>query len=236
LSSDDSLSSPGELAQRLTREVAPGDGDPATEHLRRLCRAASTALDVDGCAVHLLLEDGRSGIAAVAPSAVAPLADLAFTVGEGPTLDAFTLRRPVLAGDLTQQGSRWAGFSQAAADLGVHAVLSFPLQVGGMTLGVLELYAFRPRALDDRETALALAFADLATGVVLDGPLGPLAPVLDHRAEVHQAQGMVMVDLRVDMREALVRMRAHAFREGIPLIDLARAIIKGSRLPDVGDD
>jgi hypothetical protein len=236
LSPDDSVPFPGELVQRLTREAAPDDGDPATEHLRRLCRAASTALDVDGCAVHLLLEDGDSGIAALSPGTVAPLADLAFTVGEGPTLDAFTLRRPVLAGNLAQNGSRWPGFTQAAADLGVRAVLSFPLQVGGLTLGVLELYCFRPRTLDDRETALALAFADLATGVVLDGPLGPLAPVLDHRAEVHQAQGMVMVDLRVDMREALVRMRAHAFRTGTPLIELARSIINGSTLTDAGNE
>jgi hypothetical protein len=238
LSSHDSMTSPDDRARQLTAEAVAGDGDAGTDHLRRLCRAATSALAVDGCAVHLLVEDGSSGIAALSDPSVAALADLCFTVGEGPTLDAFALRRPVLAGDVAQDRRRWPGFCQAAADLGVQGVLSLPLQVGGMTVGVLDLYALRPRSLDDRETSLALAFADLATEVVLDGPMrgphGNRAPLLDHRPEVHQAQGMVMVDLRVDMREALVRLRAHAFREGIPLIELARSIIEGATLPDVG--
>jgi hypothetical protein len=38
---------------------------------------------------------------------------------------------------------------------------------------------------------------------------------------------MVMVDLGVDLAEALARMRAHAFSHGIALIDLARDIING---------
>lgn len=236
----DPAPSPDDLVRQLTAEAVADDGDPSTDHLRRLCRAVASALDVDGCAVHLLVEDGSSGIAALSDPSVAALADLCFTVGEGPTLDAFTLRRPVLVGDVSQHRSRWPGFAQAAADLRVQGVLSLPLQVGGMTVGVLELYALRPRSLDGRETSLALAFADLATEVVLDGPAtrphGTRAPLLDHRAEVHQAQGMVMVDLRVDMREALVRMRAHAFREGIPLVELARSIIGGSTLPDAGNE
>jgi hypothetical protein len=221
-------------ARRLT-----GEADGADE-LARVCQAAATALTCEGCAVHLLLRDGAAGIAALWPAEVARVADLAFTAGEGPTVDAFTLRRPVLAGDLIQWASRWPGFVQAAADLDVRAVLSFPLQVGGAPLGVLDLYDSAPRSLDDDETSLALAFADLATETILEEPAsgaGPgWTPLLDHRAEVHQAQGMIMVDLRVDMREALVRMRAHAFREGIPLIELARAIIAGASLPRAGHE
>ena len=230
------------VARRLTAEAAAADGqaDSSPTGLHHVCRATAQALAVAGCALHLLLEDGSPGVVTLSGPAVAPLADLAFTVGEGPTLDAFTLRRPVLAGDLGQHAARWPGFTQAAEDVGVRGVLSFPLQVGGMTLGVLDLYATRPRSLDDRETALALAFADLATSMVLDGPVGGTnrarEPLLDHHAEVHQAQGMVMVDLRVDLREALVRMRAHAFREGIPLIAVARSILQGVRLPAAGND
>jgi hypothetical protein len=236
VSTDDPPLPADKSARRLTDEARGQD------HLSRLCHAAATALTCDGCAVHLLLQDGAAGIAALSSTEVARVADLAFTVGEGPTVDAFTLRRPVLAGDLTRWTTRWPGFVQAAADLDVLAVLSFPLQVGGAPLGVLDLYASRPRSLDDDETSLALAFAELATETVLQQPepgSGPgpgWTPLLDHRAEVHQAQGMVMVDLRVDMREALVRMRAHAFREGIPLIELARAIIAGARLPTAGNE
>ncbi len=227
---------PAELVRRLTQEASSAEHAAlGPDTLAALCRAAAAALTVDGCTVHVLLEDGVSGVAASSSPAAARLADLAFTAGEGPTIDAFTLRRPVLAGVLGEQNARWPGFTQAAADLGVHAVLSLPLQVGGVALGVLDLYGFQPRSLDEHETAVALAFADLATEVVLHGPSGTppttWAPLLDHRAEVHQAQGMIMVDLRVDLREALLRMRAQAFRDGLPLLDLARAIIAGARLP-----
>jgi hypothetical protein len=42
---------------------------------------------------------------------------------------------------------------------------------------------------------------------------------------------MVVVDLEVDAAEALARMRAHAFGNDIPLLDLARDIISGFVLP-----
>lgn len=223
-----------ETARRLTAEATGPDG------VTRLCRAAVSALAVEGCAIHLLPEEAAAGLAVLSSSEVARVADLAFTVGEGPTVDAFTLRRPVLAGDLAAWASRWPGFVQAAADLEVRAVLSLPLQVGGTALGVLDLYSSRTRFLTDDETALALAFAELAVEGVLErsttGSDHGSEPLLDHRAEVHQAQGMVMVDLDVDLREALVRMRAHAFREGTPLIELARAIIAGSSLPRIGNE
>jgi hypothetical protein len=42
---------------------------------------------------------------------------------------------------------------------------------------------------------------------------------------------MVVVDLGVEPAKALARMRAHAFGNGQPLIDLARAVISGFVLP-----
>ena len=49
--------------------------------------------------------------------------------------------------------------------------------------------------------------------------------------EIYQAQGMVVADLGVDPAEALARMRAHAFGNEMPLLDLARDIISGFVLP-----
>ena len=106
----------------------------------------------------------------------------------------------------------------------------------GHLAGVLDLYGERqPRALSPDELSLALAFSHLAVLMVLGDPGidadGEWEPALDHRAEIHQAQGMVMVDLGVDLAEALVRMRAHAFQGGLPLIQVARAVIAGLVLP-----
>lgn len=201
----------------------------------RTCRAAATALSSSGCAVHLVGRDGASVVAGSSDDRSTRVADLAFTTGEGPELDAFRLRRPVLVADLAREAKRWPGFAHAADDAGVRALFCFPLQVGGVSLGVLDLYSDVPRVLTSDDLSLALAFSHLVVLTVLgDHSIdedGVWEPLLDHRAEVHQAQGMVMVDLGVDLAEALLRMRAHAFQVGQPLIDIARSIIAGLVLP-----
>jgi hypothetical protein len=232
-----STSDPHERARRFVAAAAAGDDQLAAglALVPRMCRAAVQALTMSGCAVHLVGRDGASGVAGSSDDRSTRIADIAFTTGDGPGLDAFRLRRPVLVADLARETKRWPGFAHAALAVGVGAVHCFPLQVGGISLGVLDLYADAPRVLSSDELSLALAFSHLAVLTVLGDQAidedGAWEPLLDHRAEIHQAQGMVMVDLGVDIPEALLRMRAHAFQAGQPLINVAREIIAGLVLP-----
>ena len=95
--------------------------------------------------------------------------------------------------------------------------------------------------LEHAQAARAEVEADIATVVLLDtveeGTVDSVAPrlldAMDVHTEVYQAQGMVMVQLDVDLAEALARMRAHAFATGTALPDLARSIVAGeTRLSD----
>ena len=69
--------------------------------------------------------------------------------------------------------------------------------------------------------------------VLVDGqagaPAGRLAggmdKVFENRAELHQAQGMVMVQMGISLTEALALMRAHAYANDADLNDLARDIV-----------
>jgi hypothetical protein len=91
----------------------------------------------------------------------------------------------------------------------------------------------QPGAMTDEEVALALVFAEIALHAVLDGqkdaPPGAVPEGLDEppvfRAEISQAQGMIMIQLGVTIAEALVRLRAFAYAEGRPLADVARDIV-----------
>jgi hypothetical protein len=57
------------------------------------------------------------------------------------------------------------------------------------------------------------------------------------RAEVYQAQGMVMAHLRVSIEDATVRLRAYAFANDRPLVDVARDIVaRVLRLDDDNED
>lgn len=212
--------------------------DGVAAELQRVCRAAADALPVDGAVVHLMSGDEDVGVAASSTTRWRPIADLVFTTGEGPCLDAARWHRPVLVPDVQVAALRWPGYAGAVQEHEVSAVFAFPMQAGAVGVGVLDLYAAAPGTLGGDDLALALAFARIATEMLLDGQVRNRRPktVADlevplNRAEIHQAQGMVMVALGITLAEALIRMRARAFADDIPLADLARAVISGAVKP-----
>jgi hypothetical protein len=115
----------------------------------------------------------------------------------------------------------------------VHAIFAFPLQVGAIRIGVLDLYRDTPGPLTTVELADAVAFADTATVVLLylqdhpgpDGEPTALTGPIDSRAEVHQATGMITVQLGVSLTEALLRLRAHAYDSGQSVTDVAADVV-----------
>ena len=219
-----------------------GVADPPAV-LQRICRAAAQLLVLSGASVHLLSVTESGGVVASSDEAARRLGEAAFTAGEGPSLDAYALARPVFAPYLLEEGrGRWPGYVEAVRTSGLRACFSLPLHVGAVRLGVLDLYAAAPGSLRQDQISLGLTFADLATESLLDPPPGAtagavnarLVEALERRGEIHQAQGMVMVDLGVDLAEALALMRAHAFTQGLSLLDVARGIVAGAQSPGAG--
>ncbi len=212
----------------------PGRGTGAAGLLQRLCAAAARGLAVSGAGVSVMGEDGVRGLSTGSDPAAERLEELQFTLGEGPCIDAFEVRRPVLIPDLgTVALGRWPVYSSAAFEGGVRAVFAFPLQVGASRLGVLDLFRYRPGPLTAEQVARALVFADVAVGTLLDGQdragpdvaAGGLVEAMDSRAELFQAQGMVMVQLGIPLAEALARLRAYAYAENRSLADVARDVV-----------
>jgi hypothetical protein len=86
--------------------------------------------------------------------------------------------------------------------------------------------------LSDAELTEALSFADAATAILLhlqdqatSDPSGVGAiEVIEDRAEVPQATGMISVQTGVGMAEALVRLRARALAPERPILDVAREV------------
>ena len=219
---------------------APDGRDGVADLLQQLCRTLTTDLAVMGVAVNLMSAAGSEGVVAASDDRSRDVDELQFATGEGPCHDAYASRRPVLTPDLRAvTHGLWPAYTSAAREAGLSAVFAFPLHIGAVVLGVMDVYADQPGSLSREQVAAALTKARLATEIFLDGDLvtadgrpdRDLSTTLDHRAEIYQAQGMVMVDLGVDPTEALSRMRAHAFGNEKPLLDLARDIIPGFVLP-----
>jgi hypothetical protein len=213
----------------------PRTGDGVIAQLQQVCRDAARALSASGVGVSVMAANGVHRVATASDPTTERIEELQFTIGEGPCVDAYAISRPVLVPDLADGAmGRWPIYAPAAHDAGVRAVFAFPMQVGAARLGVLDVFRALPGPLSREELGHALTFADRAVTVLLDGQehattapdeLDGLDEVIEHRAEVFQAQGMVMVQLGIPISEALVRIRAYAYAENRPLNDVAADIV-----------
>ncbi len=229
------------LARKLIDDELSADGAGVVGALQGLCRALTTYLDVLGVAVNLASSSGPAVVVAASDVESQRLDEIQFTAGEGPCFDVVSLIRPVLTPDLAAAGaSQWPGYTATALAAGVGGVFAFPLQAGAMCLGVIDVFRERPGSLTEERLAMSLTFAGIATEILLDGDLvraggleRGLGHALDYRAEIYQAQGMLMVALGLGAIEALARMRAHAFARDLTLLALALEIVAGDvRLGD----
>jgi len=201
--------------------------------LRRLCGAAVKALAVSGAGVSVMTEAGGRGVAAASDAASEGIDELQFALGEGPCMAAFASRRPVLVADLEGGMARWPVYAPAAHNRGVRAAFAFPLQIGAARLGVLDLYREQAGSLSTEELTQALTFADVATTMLLDAQekatpgaaAEGLDEALEYRFELHQAQGMVMVQLGVSLAAALALLRAYAYSHDRHLDEVARDVV-----------
>ena len=161
------------------------------------------------------------------------------TVGEGPSLEVLAGGRSVLVGELdcAELQARWPLFTPAAVQVGVRALFALPLRIGAIRGGVFVLYSDRPGHLPGEDLAEAWVFAEFALWLLLDEQAGidfpggyPMVDVLpDYRPEIHQATGMISVQLGVGIEEAFSRLRARAFAQGRPLSMLAADVVARRR-------
>jgi hypothetical protein len=212
-----------------------------------LVHGCAEAIPVSGVGLALMTERGPAGTVAATDGAALRLEDLQFTLGEGPCVDASRSGRPVLQPDLAITAPRlWPAFASGALAAGVAAVFALPLRVGAIRLGVLDLYRETPGTLTPGQLREALFFADAATLLLLhlqsrvpvDRLTASSLALLDDRAEVHQATGVISVQAAVGLPEALVLLRARAYADQRPVGDLARDVLAGTadftENPDTG--
>jgi hypothetical protein len=219
-------------AERLARVTGAigvrGDLDPAS-YPQRLCAAAVDLLDIDASGLTLMTKS-QLGAVWASDKLAETVEDLQFALGEGPAIDAHGLGAPSLEPCLADASARWPFFSPQAVALGVEAVFSFPLQIGVIRLGALNLFRREQGLLSRNQLADALVLADVATQDIIDlqaqGSLHwPLSDRFAERARVHQATGMVAAQIDSDMANALARIRGYAFANEITIFQVAEEVI-----------
>jgi len=208
-----------------------------------LCSACVDVLDVSGAGI-TVMAGAKAGPLCVSDSRMATLEDMQFTAGEGPCRDAFDSLLPVSVARLDGDASRrWPAFVDLAITSGIGAVFAYPLSASGVAIGVLTLYQDEAGALSDNQHDDSVIVAEVLTETLFRlqaaAPDGALAAELDeavaYRAQIHQASGMVSVQLGVSTHDALSVIRAYAFSNNMPVDQVAVAIVERRlRLDDRG--
>lgn len=138
--------------------------------------------------------------------------ELQFTLGEGPSLDAFVSGRPVLA---------------------------IPLRLRDSTVGALNLFSFRTAPIPESDLLVGRAFADLAAISIVQRKLMTEAQGLNEqpsaalhsRIVIEQAKGVVSERAGVGLPEAFARLRTYARARNLRLTDVAHAAVEGTLDP-----
>jgi hypothetical protein len=174
------------------------------------------ALPVSGVAISTLGQFLGNETVSASNDVAARLDELQFDLGEGPCWDAFTAGRPVLEPNVRQHPSGiWPAFSEAIRQENIGSIYAFPLFVGPLQLGAMDMYTAEPSVLSDAHAQQSVAFATVVSRLVLYHALERVGG--DPDAELAQ------LDLPPD--EARLVIQAHAFATGRSMQEIAEAIV-----------
>lgn len=210
--------------------------DPGPQTPCRIAQACAQNLGIEGVGVSVRTGRGAQTRLCATDERALLLEDAQATAGVGPCLDAMTRGAPVLLPDLHDDPGRrradWPGFTDMADAAGVRALFCLPLHTATLPIGTVSLHRAAPGPLRSDELTVALLAAEAIADCLLtqnlpgaDGPLGLPWPSADPGVIVHQATGMVQVQLGTDAPSALLLLRARAFRDGLPLSGLAQDVV-----------
>ena len=220
----------------VLERLATHQDNPGTSIGAALCATCVDVAHVAGAALTISAGPGEGHLSIASSGPVmSELEELERTFGEGPCVDAYLTGRPVAEPDLANPTApRWVAFTPEAVRAGARAAFGYPLQVAASRFGALNLYASEPGLLTEEQHEHTLVVADLATHIIVTsqhaGPVDvlveELVDVSTNQLEIHQAAGMTSVQLRISISEALLRLRGHAFAEGLPLSAVAVEVVE----------
>lgn len=192
-----------------------------------------SVLPVTGAAVSTLGEVLGSETISATDERAARLDETQIDLGEGPCWDAIRLISPVAEPVFGERGRlRWPAFAAAVDGEAIKSIFAFPLSVGPLRLGAVDLYSLAGVAFTELETDRASAMAGAVGRTILRNALqemgdDTLSVGRHSRRAVHQATGMVLAQLDIDADDALLTIQGYAFSSGRPVLEVADEILAG---------
>ncbi|HZM83853.1 MAG TPA: ANTAR domain-containing protein [Candidatus Limnocylindrales bacterium] len=199
--------------------------------------AAVAGLFGTDAAALTLLDADHTELWVAASNPTARLAqDLEYTLGEGPARDS-------TAGDgaILERGpglhTRWRRYGPAVRQIGIEAVAAVPLPWSAGYFGALTVFdpacTFFDPANAPAMGSLRAVARDLTIAVLNANAQPALLAQGDHRAQVHQAAGIVSVQCGCGVAEALLLLKAYSYAHGEGIGSVAARVLRHELRLDV---
>jgi hypothetical protein len=200
-----------------------------------LCAPFLAALPVTGVAISTLGDPFGSETVCASDAAAARLDEIQLDLGEGPCWQALRSGVPVLEPNLqTTTADQWPIALSQMRDTQLGSVFAFPMHVGTLNVGAVDLYSQAPVPLPATAVRDAVALVHVVARRVLHRALIRVSRAGGDdqrddgrysRREVHQASGMLAAQTGASAADALLLLRAYAHSAGRTVRDLSADVI-----------
>ena len=216
------------LLRQLTMLLATGP--PGVSLAARLAQACVTLLEVAGASITLEAATPNRVTLAATDQISAELEQLQDVLSQGPCWDAYLSGSPQTTDLAPEQDRLWPQFGPAARQaVGQRSLFGLPMTPHGQTMGVLSVHlpgaVELPIGLEDSQFLADTIGAALLLDPQQHDPYGMAGP-WSGRAQIHQATGMVIAQLRIPADGAMAILRAHAYAHNTGLDDIAEQVIR----------
>ena len=204
--------------------------------LTMLAERCVEVLDVSAAGLMLAAAEGELRVVASSNEVMRLVELFELQSQEGPCLDCYRTRQPVLNEHLGAPGGRWPRFETVALEAGFHSVHALPLRLRGEAIGALNLFRVDRADLAEADIVAGQALADAATIAILQHravrEVQLVNAQLDHalgsRIVIEQAKGVLAERAGLDVEAAFARLREHARNHNLKLVDVARGVVDGT--------
>lgn len=223
------MAGPGALLTEFSARLR--DAPRSVPVVDRLLHAFLHVMGADGGAVTVATGRADRTVLAASDPVAERLEEVQAVVQQGPTVEAVRTGQ-VVAAPREQLVTTWPFLGEAVAPV-PRLVCAYPMRPESVVIGAISVYSVeRAEALRGPDAGLFLAGAVAASilgragddGTDTDTDTDSLS--WSSRDRVDHATGMVVAQLRVAPADALTVLRMHAFAEGRPLAEVARAVVE----------
>jgi GAF domain-containing protein len=206
------------------------------ELLTTLADRCVEVLDVSAAGLMLVAPEGELRAVASSSEAMRVVELFELQTQEGPCLECYRTREPVLNRHLAQVEDRWPRFAPVALEAGFRSVHALPMRLRGNIIGALNLFRSDRGELGEDDIATGQALADVATITILQHRAflesrlvnAQLSHALNSRIVIEQAKGVLSERAGINMEEAFARLRNHARDHNRKLVDVAEGVVDGT--------